>query len=201
MILFKKTFFTLLELLIVLLLLSFGMALTGIKVKEAYAEQRFYTEVEQVLSHLQLAQDIMLIMEIDVTVQFFKDKSDKDIHYRIVPEKPVSPKLKVILAKEYILKSIRNIDFIGDLRRKEEGIILDFFSRGMSMSKGKLNLFEKDPPDNGKAFQITFAGYPTFLASEKYKEYSREQSPLEELKKQDLYPKILLNGEHDKVPE
>ena len=51
---------------IVLMIISFGLALTGVKIKELYSEQRFLSDSQKVLSHLAMAQDLMLIMDTDV---------------------------------------------------------------------------------------------------------------------------------------
>jgi prepilin-type N-terminal cleavage/methylation domain-containing protein len=84
----KKPCFTLLELLVVLFILAIGAISTGVKIKEAYAEQRFLSEVEQVLGHLQMAQDLMLILDTDVYVDLIKYQ-DKTLVFQLDVVKPL----------------------------------------------------------------------------------------------------------------
>lgn len=83
----KKQPFTLLELLIVLTLLSLGAVLVGLKLKESYQEQRFLSEVDQLTSHLQMAQDLMLIMDTDV--HFYLIKDQESVYYSLKVAKPL----------------------------------------------------------------------------------------------------------------
>lgn len=86
--LFRRPFFTLLELLIVLFILSLVAVVTGIKMKEAYEEQVFLSEVEQIIDHLQMAQDLMLILDADVYFTLTK-KKDQTVAYQLEVEKPL----------------------------------------------------------------------------------------------------------------
>ncbi len=87
----RKPVFTLLELLIVLFILSLGAIITGVKVKEAYEEQLFLSETEQILNHLQMAQDLMLIMDTDVYFHLIKNRDGTLMCYLDV-EKPLTVK-------------------------------------------------------------------------------------------------------------
>lgn len=84
----RKRLFTLLELLIVMFILSLGASVAGVKLKEAYDEQRFLSEVDQITSHLQMAQDLMLIMDTDVYFYLIKD-ADESISYYLKVAKPL----------------------------------------------------------------------------------------------------------------
>lgn len=84
----KKRLFTLLELLIVLTLLSLGATIVGVKLKESYQEQRFLSEVDQLTSHLQMAQDLMLIMDTDVHFYLIKDQQES-VYYTLKVAKPL----------------------------------------------------------------------------------------------------------------
>ena len=76
----QKNLFYSFELLVVLFIISFGIILTGVKIKEIYREQRFLSEAQQVLSHLAMAQDLMLIMDTDVQVRIAPNKKDDGYH-------------------------------------------------------------------------------------------------------------------------
>ncbi|QLH36565.1 MAG: type II secretion system protein [Parachlamydiaceae bacterium] len=70
----SKRFFTLIELLIVLMVLALASGVIGFSVHRALREQRFKTEVELVADSLRLAQNLMLIMNADVHVTFKADE-------------------------------------------------------------------------------------------------------------------------------
>jgi prepilin-type N-terminal cleavage/methylation domain-containing protein len=198
MMIVRKSFFTLLELLVVLLILSLGAALTGIKIKDAYEEQRFLSEVSQIANHLQMAQDLMLIMQTDTTIKF--NKKGEQFSYRICVEKPLSKWWTPILGKEYALKAIRSVKFEGELMPVNDAdLALLFFSKGMAMSQGKLVLArEKDQVITAQ--QIILPGYPSFMRSESYQEGRESKKSLRDDLTTDLYPKTILEEADEKDP-
>ena len=194
--LIKRMYFTLLEVMIVLMILGIGAALTGFKIKDLYADQRYMNEIQQIASHLQTAQDMMLIMQSDIKFKFFQT-SRKTIAYQLIVEKPLPPNRAKISEKIYELKSVRRIDFNNQSTRNEEGILLTFFSRGMVMSKGKMLFFENEDgrgiaDSNSGDIYIGLLGYPQFIESGRYRSSRKEIDPLESLPKQGLYPKAVL---------
>lgn len=164
MIQIKKSFFTLLELLVVLLLISLGAALTGVKVKEAYDEQRFLSESQQVLSQLAMAQDLMLIMDADVQVKLMEDPKTKQITSWIDIEKPIKEEWARLIERKVELTSIHSYAFNG---RQESPLTLQF-SLG-NMTKGTLVLAEGKIDDsnqsNQRQFTIDLVGYPSPLGT------------------------------------
>lgn len=157
----KKPCFTLLELLIVLFIISFGILLTGVKVKEVYQEQRFLSEAQQVLSYFSMAQDLMLIMDTDVRVQFAPDKTTEQLQCWLEVEKPIEGPWMRMLERKLLLSAIRSLEFEGN---SVKNLTLQF-SIGR-MSKGKLVLFEEEQDKAGRAekkqrqFEIELVGYP-----------------------------------------
>lgn len=195
----RKSYFTLLELLIVMFLLAFATALTGIKIKQAYDEQRFLSEMQQVVSHLQMAQDLMLVLQADTKVLFTRDRQNNTYTYRISSDNKLN---NAILDKDHVLTSIRAIEFEGYTPKEEGAIAIDFFSRGMAMSSGRLIFSDQEgSPREGNSHQIVLLGYPHFLASEKYQKNVRARPSRSNLG-EELYPKILLQPDTiDKVPD
>lgn len=157
----KKPCFTLLELLVVLFIISLGIILTGVKVKEVYQEQRFLSEAQQVLSHLSMAQDLMLIMDTDVQVKFAPDKENKQLNVWLEIEKPLEESWARLINRKLSLKAIQSLEF-------EEKIVKDLtlqFSLGR-MSSGILILFEGGERDRmhrseKREFEIDLVGYPS----------------------------------------
>lgn len=156
----KKQCFTLLELLVVLFLLSFGVLLTGVKIKEMYQEQRFVSEVQQVLDHIKLAQDLMLILDTDVLIKMAENAETKNLNIWLEMEKPVSDSWFRLIERKLELQTIRS--FIFEHTHSKE-LSLEF-SLGR-MSKGILVLSEASFGDSHasekRTFELPLAGYPT----------------------------------------
>jgi competence protein ComGC len=150
----RKQYFTLLEVLTVLLILSFGIGLTGVFVNKMYKEQRFMSETEQVLSHLGMAQDMMLILDTDVKVIFTKDKKNKTFLMRIDVEKPFTSFQQKVIEREITLSTIQSIKFND---KSKDPLILQF-SLG-KMNQGILQLTEQGK--EGRVELIALPGYPS----------------------------------------
>jgi type II secretory pathway pseudopilin PulG len=183
----KKFHFTLLELFIVLLIISLGMALTGVKIKGFYQEQRFLSETQQVVSHLTMAQDLMLITDADVEVHFALDKKNKALSVWIEIEKPLEKSWAHLIERKLSLHAIRSFKF----DKKMPPSLTLRFSLG-KMSEGKLILYEsnKGKDEKKRHFVIDLLGYPCrmgckqiqFKKDEK-KERGRSLYPTEVYKK------------------
>lgn len=189
----KRAYFTLLELLVVLFILSLVTAVTGVKVAKLYTEQRFLFEVQQVASHLQLAQDLMLMLDIDTTVHFKWDDHKKAIVYQFVIDEPLTAEWAQLVRDTHQLNTIQYLEF-GDTKvDSEAGIALAFFSRGMCMSQGRLILAENKARDDNKAYyQINLQGYPHAITSQIYQENSNPAKQNLFALSQVLYPKELI---------
>lgn len=151
----RKQYFTLLEVLTVLLILSFGIGLTGVFVNKMYKEQRFMSETEQVLSHLGMAQDMMLILNTDVKVIFTKEEKNKTFLMRIDVEKPFTSFQQKVIEREITLSTIKSIKF----NDKSKNPLTLQFSLG-DMSQGILQLVEQGKSD-GRVELIVLPGYPS----------------------------------------
>lgn len=161
----KKNRFTLLEILIVLLLLSFGVILTSVKIKEMYEEQRFLSEAQEVVSYLAMAQDLMLIMDTDVKVKMVENPESKRINVWLEIEKPLEKSWARLIERRLELKAIQSWDFEGTLGKD---LTLQF-SLG-NMSKGILTLFEGAQHDSHQSdkrdFKIELVGYPSGIGKQ-----------------------------------
>ncbi len=177
---FKRNHFTLLEILVVLFLLTLGLALTGVKVKEIYREQQFLSESHQILSHLRMAQDLMIIMDTDVDVHFLADKKGEKIDFWLEVEKPLVDHWARLVERKLSVRAIQSIEFQGN---KDDEMILHF-SLG-KMSKGILQLTEKEKNEQKrKHFLIKLLGYPSNLQETKEGQEEGAETNRSEL----LYP-------------
>lgn len=206
----KKSFFTILEILVSLSLLLVIAAITGIQLRGAYKEQQFLSEVQQVVSHLRMAQDLMLILNTDVKFKMMLDEDKKQIKYWLEMDQPIAfPALTKKLQNEkgnftpHFLTQIQSLRFSGETNMGhltgEEGKNTLIFSLG-KMSQGVLKLLaepeesEKSDPDSYKRYVILW-GHPHPIQSITAKELEKEVETIrnldEERKKEgeELYPR------------
>lgn len=161
----KKSCFTLLEMLVVLFIISLAVVVTGVKIKEMYQEQRFFSESQQVLSHLSLAQDLMLIMDTDVQVHFKQKKGKKGrLEVSLNVEKPIDDRWARLVERKLSLSAIHSLEF----DRKVDNELTLQFSLG-KMSQGTLILYgaEQKKEEDTKKFEINLLGYPSPLGGNK----------------------------------
>lgn len=158
----KTSCFTLLELLVVLCIVSFGVVLTGVKVKELYQEQHFLSESQQAVSYFAMAQDLMLVMDADVEVKIVQESENDPIEISLEIEKPLIDAWARFIKRKLELKGIRSYEWkergqhIG--YRNHKDLTLQF-SLG-KMSKGVLVLFAGKEKDQGQ-FEVELLGYPS----------------------------------------
>lgn len=155
----KKSCFTLLELLVVIFIISLGVILTGVKVKEMFQEQRFLSDSQQVLSHLAMAQDLMLITDADVQVKIAPNPESSQLQIWLEVEKPFDEPWARFVERKIPLQAIRSFGF--DHSHGKELVLR--FSLG-SMSKGVLTLYEGEKHEahssDARKSHIELAGYP-----------------------------------------
>ena len=185
----KRSYFTLLEILVVLFIISFSVILTGVKVKEIYQEQRFLSETGQVLSHLSMAQDLMLITDSDVVVKIAFNPAGK-LQVWLEVEKPFDGPWARFVERKLTLNAIQSYEF-EEKPGKRESLL---FSLG-KMSQGTLSLYESKK-DEKREFHIELVGYPKLLkgvyveegklSKKVEKRMMREKSQIEKSKA--LYP-------------
>lgn len=166
----KRRFFTIMEILFVIALLGVLAGLVAINVRKAVANQRFYSNVADVLNTLRLAQQLMLILNSDVKVKFFELPNNGGIQYSIDFEDQLSPEWKrEIQHKHPPLQLV--FDYTPadpEAPRGKGGEVLRFFSGGSVMSQGILRLSTHLDPNAPGALNgyICLPGYPHFLSSQ-----------------------------------
>lgn len=215
----RKSFFTILEVLITISILLVVAAVTGIKLKDAYDEQRFFSEAQGIVGHLRMAQDLMLVLDTDVKFRLVIDPDKDKAEYWLQTEQPIEiSSFKHFLFdkegkfKRHSLSMVRSYNFEGQTqidkhtaalaaeepeRDREEGLTL-LFSFGKT-SQGILKLTSASPDRRGgdeTAYVqvVVLKGYPHPIKASK-ENPQLAQKVLSDPQKligesQKIYPKI-----------
>lgn len=180
---FRRSHFTLLEIMIVLTILSVIGGLIVINVNKALNEQRFRTEVSLVVDELRLAQDLMLILGTDIHFKVSEAKDSKEIIYWLEFDYPLpKPWEHELKRKHKGLRTIHLVDFHDQLAHEKTKGQFDvrFMSGGMVMSRGVVLLSESSenpPPQNALTRYIVLPGHPSPIFSQSEKPGEIAYSP------------------------
>lgn len=165
----RRSYLTLIELLIVLSILALVGGIICFNINLVIREQRFRNEVNIVLNQLRLAQDIMLIYDLDVNVKFKEVDNGIQVYLETNQNLEWAQKLKLEP------KILEVIHYIGIHKGGEEKgkIDLSFFSGGAVMTQGMLRLAtSKEPNVLGYLERyIYLAGYPRPIVSSLHRYY------------------------------
>lgn len=165
----RRHFFSMLELLLVLLIASTALTFVSINVQGMMQEQRFRSEVSSVVSLLRLAQEMMLLLGVDVKIIFTETK--KGIEYSLEAEGALNDQWEhIIHKKRALLTGITRIYFEGaDGGKKQSSqdmVSLDFLSQGTVMSRGLL-IMNGGPDGDGESPTVCLTGYPAPVSAQR----------------------------------
>lgn len=166
----RKSYFTLMEILVVLMLLGLGAAAIGFQIKGMVQEQRYLTEINQVVGHLRMAQDLMILTDGEVHFKMtpndnFRNKN-LPIEYWIELSNPdvlLSLKDRDVL-KRKTLKGVLSYDFKPEPSDRTKDLDI-LFSLGkqttgiLTLSPNRKERFDSHPGDED--YQIQLVNYPT----------------------------------------
>lgn len=161
----RRAYFTLLEILIVIAILALFAGITGVNVVKAYREQKFNTEVEQVVSKLRLAQDLMLLNHDNVKLIFYGNPHS-GYKYQLHPQNDITNSLGRDLLREHPLKHIKLIEYTdlnNALHPISDNIVIRFWSEGSEMSRGILRFVASNSNDSQNRLEksVCLPGYPS----------------------------------------
>jgi Tfp pilus assembly protein FimT len=161
---YKRFYVTFIEIFIGIAILSLTIGLIGLNIRDLIKEQRFKSEVALVVDQLRLAQDMMLILNADVTVKFNPDK--QGIRCSLETGMQLSPGWKKEIKRQRPnLKAISVIEFqdhANDNKSSHWPLELQFLSGGSLMSQGVLHLANQD---STMEVYVCFPGYPAPIFS------------------------------------
>ncbi|MDP1836067.1 MAG: hypothetical protein Q8K75_09110 [Chlamydiales bacterium] len=152
----KHRFFTLLELLIVLCILSVVLGVVGLNLGSAARTESFRASVGTLVDKLRMAQDIMLILKTSVKVTL--SQSDKGLSVSIAAEGALSPALLQATSEKIVIQEIKSFSFTEGDKVSTDKVTLDFLSSGTKMTKGTLVVGSGDLKE-----EIYLPGYPKII--------------------------------------
>lgn len=158
----KKRHITLIELLIVLAIMLLFAGLIGINISKASKEQRFKDETQQILNQLRMAQEFMVIFQVNVSLLL--EHQHQGWTYQLVFDTPPPPQIAHLAKdKPSQLSEIKQIEFEDlnhfDAKDPKDKIYIRFLANGTRMSRGLLQL--ANHRDNER--YIDLPGYVTPL--------------------------------------
>lgn len=166
----KKQYFTLIEIIVVLLVITLVAGIFAINIRGLWRQQVFLDEANLILNQLRLAQDMMQIMDTDNEVIF--ERKDNTF-VSVIQPKSTPPTLADTIAKgSKITLSQLGILIFEDINGKilEPDFNLTFYSRGFAMNHGVLKLGPKGAKEPNLA--IALFGYPRPLTLQSVDSYS-----------------------------
>jgi Tfp pilus assembly protein FimT len=183
-----RRLFTLVELLIVIALLTLIAGVVGFNLSRMLQEQRFKTGVARVADHLQVAQELMLILSSPVKVTLTKHPSNPNaIVLTTQVDLPFNtPLARYIQANPTItgISSVGLQDSYGVIR--PEPIEILFYPQGRQMTRGILWLsgYDRISANGSLKRAIPLAGYPQEIVVS-----GELPPPIQANESEELYPK------------
>lgn len=170
-----RRYLTLIEVMIVTVILSVSIGVVGINLAGLARQERFRAATAFLVDRLQLAQDLMIILELDVIVSLQQKSGALELQLQVDTDK-----LNPLLQKATDTVTIPGIDSFTFTDAKgtvhSEKIDLLFTSRGTRMSEGILAL------NADQTRYILLAGYPQIIRYD-------SKIPIKETKaSEQLYP-------------
>lgn len=186
----RRYAFTLMEMMIVMSIMALALTVTGIQVGRFLREQHFLNDVAHVIRALQSAQDLMMVLNLDIQLKMAHDPKEQGIVYELELEKKAQKSWeKIIERPNKALKYLTSIVYIAPDGYQETsalGITLNFPAGGVSMTKGTLIL----NGTSGVEKKILLKGYP-YPFDTKYQEAS-STDPFEERREDESFKHVMM---------
>lgn len=144
-----KRSFTLLEILIVILLIGLATRAVAFQIPKLLKGESFERGVEQVISKIQLAQELMLDFDTDVNLVLIEE--GKGLRVTLEPLNPVPEKIKRSLNRYSLIKGIDTIRF-------EEGVQGPLY---FDKTLGATPRIELDLIGGGQTVKLCLRGFPS----------------------------------------
>lgn len=185
------TYFTLLEMLVVLFLVGIVSAGSIFGIQHAIKQERFQQNSKLFIECLQLFQDIMMYSDLDSTIHLI----EKDNGTALIAHISGFPQQDYLLKKEEkqrfsrIQKAAETPLFLKNLylsftdakdsNKFTKNILLSYEAAGERMPEGTLSLYKTSQRDEKDSLHVEFLGYPRqkykLLQKKTFENYSKQQ--------------------------
>jgi Tfp pilus assembly protein FimT len=132
----SKNFFTLLEILIAISLLTILVSLVSIKTTEAINKYRFDSNIKKISSYVEFSKKIAISHKADVILTFNQKKSDTTLKISSYEDTPIFNNMKNIEEK------FKNLNFSFD-KTIIKNLTITFTSTGYYFPKGEIAFADK----------------------------------------------------------
>lgn len=136
----QRRYVTLIEMMIVMSLLIVLAGVTSLNIYRAVIEERYRAGVSQLVSRLQMAQDIMLIIRSDVVVQL--ERQPGGLLCRLEVDRKLAPLLQGIVNRTGVIAGIDAFTWtpLEGPSIANQKVALNFKANGVQISRGELKV-------------------------------------------------------------
>lgn len=149
-------------------LIAIVAGVIAFNIQKAVAEQRFKSDVAVVASRLNIAQNLMLFFNSDVTIHLVA-AAEGGYELFLTLEKPPKQGWENEVLRKQKLISFKEIEFDGKEGAQHPPLKLEFFSKGSLMSRGQLFLSSK----SGQKALFYLPGHPRYLRAQFVKDKTK----------------------------
>lgn len=163
LILKSRRFFSLLEMLIVMVIIAIAASLVAFKIVDLLKQQRFRTGSELILDKLSIAQNVMLIFSSEVIVTLSKSNQNDNLICTIEVKSGITPALTKIIGNSSEIKGVKFAKFESEGQPSQSlPISLRFNFLSFDLPKGRLWLSADQKFDKQSDLTriIHLTGYP-----------------------------------------
>ncbi|MFT4551653.1 MAG: type II secretory pathway pseudopilin PulG [Chlamydiales bacterium] len=166
-----KRYFSLLEILIILMIVGIASVGVGFKISKAVQEERFHQDAKTLLVRLQMAHDLMMYNDFDSSLMLSELENGSILHsevntnlykeYLIKEEnKKLLKKSREAAQKENKFENIYLSWLSSSNYSKNNKIQLDFEASGERMPQGTLGIYMSPERNLEGALYVHMKGYP-----------------------------------------
>jgi hypothetical protein len=166
----RRSFFTFLELLVVMALLITITGVVAVSVNSLVKEQRFKSGIQAINEKLLFAQQLMIIQKSDIQLRFHRDPKKKDVLIVDVNSSKALSKITLqLLSKTREIQGIASFAFIDANGKQIQGpFFIDFNSSSHKLTRGTLIFSAEARLEEESSLKTTLflPGYITPLSQE-----------------------------------
>lgn len=190
----NRKYFTLIEILIVLALMTLTLSATALSVNRLIGQEKFFSSVKRVVDRLQLVQDLMVIQNADSSIQFTNHGGEW--HLEAKTDDFLSAAIRKEIQAPLLLKNMGEISLLNLEGQAIDDNSINFWGNGQIITPCVITLTSAD-----KQLQrfIFLPGFPRPINSKTaYDEPPVDTNRTEESR--ELYPHVIQESLQKALP-